>query len=122
VTYGLGLLFSLKTHKSFYAAGPPKARGGGNRLALGSRAGCPRGRDRADRLVSEIFVESVQVASLDLGMSVRSSASSSSRWWGGGGMTTAFSAARKNRLNLSVSIALGSASQIALLSLRSPCS
>ncbi len=66
-------------------------------------------------LVSEIFVESVQQAATELGLSpafvgfiivaiVGAAAE----------MASAFSAARKNRLDLSVGIALGSASQIAL--------
>jgi Ca2+:H+ antiporter len=66
-------------------------------------------------LISEIFVESVQEAAETFGMSpafvgfiivaiVGAAAE----------MAVAFAAARKNRLDLSVSIALGSASQIAL--------
>src|SRR5215475_8321962 len=74
--------------------------------------------DRPDvlvALVSEVFVESVQQAATALGLApafvgfiivalVGASAE----------MVSAFSAARKNRLDLSVGIALGSASQIAL--------
>ena len=66
-------------------------------------------------LVSEVFVESVQEAAAAFGMSPRSSASSSCALVGGAAeMTSAFSGARKDRLDLSVSIALGSACQVAL--------
>jgi Ca2+:H+ antiporter len=57
----------------------------------------------------------VQVASLELGMSAPFVGFIVVALVGGAAeMTTAFSAARKNRLDLSVSIAMGSASQIAL--------
>ena len=66
-------------------------------------------------LVSEIFVGSVQKAGETLGMSpafvgfiIVSLVGAAAE------MAVAFSAARKDRLDLSVSIALGSASQIAL--------
>jgi Ca2+:H+ antiporter len=66
-------------------------------------------------LVSEIFVESVQAAALTLGMTpafvgfiVVAIVGAAAE------MTAAFAAARKNRLDLSVGIALGSSSQIAL--------
>jgi Ca2+:H+ antiporter len=66
-------------------------------------------------LVSEIFVESVQEASIAFGMSAPFVGFIVVALVGAAAeMTTAFSAARKNRLDLSVSIALGSASQIAL--------
>ena len=66
-------------------------------------------------LVSEVFVESVQKAAETFGMSpafvgfiVVAIVGAAAE------MASAFSAARKNRLDLSVGIALGSASQIAL--------
>jgi Ca2+:H+ antiporter len=66
-------------------------------------------------LVSEIFVGSVQHAALTFGMTrafvgfvVVAIVGAAAE------MTTAFAAARKNRLDLSVGIALGSSSQIAL--------
>jgi Ca2+:H+ antiporter len=66
-------------------------------------------------LVSEIFVESVQEAALELGMSAAFVGFIVVALVGAAAeMATAFSAARKNRLDLSVSIAMGSASQIAL--------
>ena len=66
-------------------------------------------------LVSEVFVASVQQAALTFGMTpafvgfvVVAIVGAAAE------MTTAFAAARKNRLDLSVGIALGSSSQIAL--------
>jgi Ca2+:H+ antiporter len=66
-------------------------------------------------LVSEVFVSSVQIAAETLGMSsafvgfvVVAIVGAAAE------MTTAFSAAAKDRLDLSVGIALGSAAQIAL--------
>src|SRR6185295_11431438 len=65
--------------------------------------------------VSEIFVEAVQEASVAFGMSkafvgfiVVSLVGAAAE------MTAAFSAARKNRMDLSVGIAMGSSTQIAL--------
>ena len=66
-------------------------------------------------LVSEIFVESVQHAATTLGMSPAFVGFIILALVGAAAeMALAFSAARKNRLDMSVSIALGSASQIAL--------
>jgi Ca2+:H+ antiporter len=66
-------------------------------------------------LVSEIFVESVQGAALELGMTPAFVGFVVVALVGGAAeMASAFSGARKNRLDLSVGIALGSASQIAL--------
>jgi hypothetical protein len=66
-------------------------------------------------LVSEIFVESVQKAAEAFGMSQAFVGFIVVALVGGAAeMASAFSGARKNRLDLSVGIALGSASQIAL--------
>jgi Ca2+:H+ antiporter len=66
-------------------------------------------------LVSEIFVESVQQAAETFGMSSAFVGFIVVALVGGAAeMAAAFSGARKNRLDLSVGIALGSASQIAL--------
>jgi len=66
-------------------------------------------------LVSEIFVKSVQQAAEAFGMSPAFVGFIVVALVGGAAeMASAFSAARKNRLDLSVGIALGSASQIAL--------
>src|SRR5262249_41822882 len=66
-------------------------------------------------LVSEIFVESVQKAAETFGMSQAFVGFIVVALVGGAAeMAVAFSAARKDRLDLSVGIALGRASQIAL--------
>jgi Ca2+:H+ antiporter len=66
-------------------------------------------------LVSEIFVESVQKAAEAFGMTPAFVGFIILALVGGASaMPTAFSGARQNRLDLSVGIALGSASQIAL--------
>ena len=65
--------------------------------------------------MSEIFVESVQQAAEAFGMTPAFVGFIILALVGGASaMPTAFSGARKNRLDLSVGIALGSASQIAL--------
>ncbi len=117
LTYGLGLLFSIKTHSEYFAGKkvegsaeteePPWPMG----LALPTLAVVTV----FIALVSEIFVESVQVASEELGMSAPFVGFIVVALVGAAAeMTTAFAAARKNRLDLSVSIAMGSAVQIAL--------
>ena len=66
-------------------------------------------------LVSEIFVESVQKAAEAFGMTPAFVGFIILALVGGASaMPTAFSGARRNRLDLSVGIALGSSSQIAL--------
>ena len=66
-------------------------------------------------LVSEVFVESVQEAALTFGMSQAFGGFIVVALVGGAAeMVAAFSGARKNRLDLSVGIALGSSAQIAL--------
>src|SRR6185295_11685152 len=113
VTYALGLLFSLKTHREFFGA----AEHEGHEepwpmsLALVTLAGVTV----LVALISEIFVESVQQAATSLGLSPAFVGFVIVALVGGAAeMVAAFSAARKNRLDLSVGIALGSASQIAL--------
>jgi Ca2+:H+ antiporter len=113
-TYALGLLFSLKTHsKEFASAGHGEE--GGTPLPMGVALVTLAGVTVLVALVSEIFVESVQVAAEDFGMTAAFVGFIVVALVGGAAeMTSAFSGARKNRLDLSVSIALGSASQIAL--------
>jgi Ca2+:H+ antiporter len=66
-------------------------------------------------LVSEVFVESVQQAAVAFGMTPAFVGFIVVALVGGAAeMASAFSGARKNRLDLSVGIALGSATQIAL--------
>ena len=114
VAYGLGMLFSLRTHREVFASAEheeaeeaPWPIG----LALATLAGVTV----LVALVSEVFVESVQKAAEAFGMTPAFVGFIVVALVGGAAeMASAFSGARKNRLDLSVGIALGSASQIAL--------
>jgi Ca2+:H+ antiporter len=114
VTYGLGLLFSLKTHREVFTTkdhGETDEMPWPLSLALGTLAGVTV----LVALVSEVFVESVQQAATALGLSAAFVGFVIVALVGGAAeMVSALSAARKDRLDLSVGIALGSASQIAL--------
>jgi Ca2+:H+ antiporter len=114
VTYGLGMLFSLKTHRELFASVEHGEEG---------QAPWPIGLALVTlavvtvlvAMVSEIFVESVQQAAEAFGMTPAFVGFIVVALVGGAAeMASAFSGARKNRLDLSVGIALGSASQIAL--------
>ena len=112
--YGLGLLFSLKTHREFFGSAEHGEAGEAPwplRLALATLAGVTV----LVALVSEVFVESVQQAAVTFGMTPAFVGFIVVALVGGAAeMASAFSGARKNRLDLSVGIALGSSSQIAL--------
>src|SRR3954467_10548471 len=112
--YGLGMFFSLKTHREFFASANIESASETPwpmSLALTTLAGITV----VVALVSEIFVESVQEAALKLGMTQAFVGFIVVGLVGGAAeMASAISGARKNRLDLSVGIALGSASQIAL--------
>src|SRR3954454_11569119 len=111
--YALGLLFSLKTHRELFGSdhGESGETPWPMRLALATLAAVTV----LVALLSEIFVESVQEAALTFGMSTAFVGFIVVALVGGAAeMATAFASARKNRLDLSVGIALGSAAQIAL--------
>ncbi|MEO0018989.1 MAG: calcium/proton exchanger [Verrucomicrobiota bacterium] len=115
VVYGLGMLFSLKTHRELFASAEHGEEEGEApwpiRLALATLAGVTV----LVALVSEIFVESVQKAAESFGMTQAFVGFIVVALVGGAAeMVSAFAAARKDRLDLSIGIALGSASQIAL--------
>jgi Ca2+:H+ antiporter len=114
VAYALGMLFTLKTHRDLFAS----AESGGEHEALwpvGLSLATLAGVTVLVALVSEIFVGSVQIAAEAFGMTPAFVGFIVVALVGGAAeMASAFSAARKNRLDLSVGIALGSASQIAL--------
>ena len=112
--YGLGLLFSLKTHREFFGSAD-HAASGELHWPLGLALGTLAGVTVLIALVSEVFVESVQQAATALGIAPAFVGFIIVALVGGAAeMVSAFSAARKNRLDLSVGIALGSAAQIAL--------
>ncbi|RTZ39238.1 calcium/proton exchanger [Candidimonas sp. SYP-B2681] len=112
--YGLGLLFTLGTHREFFGSADHAEAGEAPwpmRLALTTLAGVTI----LIALVSEVFIESVQQAAVAFGMTPAFVGFVVVALVGAAAeMATAFSAARKNRLDLSVSIALGSSAQIAL--------
>ena len=112
--YGLSLLFSLKTHKDLFASNDPGETAGAM-LPVGVAVPTLGVVTVLVALVSEIFVESVQKAAETLGMSPAFVGFIVVALVGAAAeMAVAFSAARRNRLDMSVSIALGSAAQIAL--------
>jgi Ca2+:H+ antiporter len=115
VTYALGLVFSLKTHRDFFGSAAHGADEGEEHWPMGVALATLAGVTVLVALVSEVFVASVQDAALALGISqafvgfiVVALVSAAAE------MAAAFAGARKNRLDLSVGIALGSAAQIAL--------
>ena len=114
VAYGLGMLFSLKTHRELFA-GAEHGEAHEVPLPIGVAVGTLAFVTVLVALVSEVFVESVQQAAIAFGMTPAFVGFIVVALVGGAAeMGSAFSAARKNRLDLSVGIALGSASQIAL--------
>jgi Ca2+:H+ antiporter len=114
IAYGLGMLFSLKTHRELFA-GAEHGETGEVPLPIGVALGTLTVVTLLVALVSEVFVESVQEAALTFGMTPAFVGFVVVALVGGAAeMGSAFSGARKNRLDLSVGIALGSASQIAL--------
>jgi Ca2+:H+ antiporter len=112
--YALGMLFSLRTHRELFAgaehpadASPPWPI----RVAVATLAAVTV----LVALVSEVFVESVQEAAVTFGMTPAFVGFVVVALVGSAGeMVSAVSGAARNRLDLSVGIALGSASQIAL--------
>jgi Ca2+:H+ antiporter len=117
IAYGLGMLFSLKTHREAFASAA-HAEPEGNAATpwpVGLALTVLAGVTVLVALVSEVFVESVQKAAETFGMTPAFVGFIVVALVGAAAeMASAFSGARKNRLDLSVGIALGSASQIAL--------
>ncbi len=115
IAYGLSLLFSLKTHREWFASKAAHGEDGEAPWPIGLALAVLAGVTILVALVSEIFVASVQEAALTFGMTDAFVGFIIVALVGGAAeMASAFSGARKNRLDLSVGIALGSASQIAL--------
>jgi Ca2+:H+ antiporter len=114
VAYGFGMFFSLKTHPELFASAG-HGEEGETPWPMGLALPTLAGVTVLVALVSEVFVESVQKAAEDFGMTPAFVGFIIVALVGGAAeMASAFSGARKNRLDLSVGIALGSASQIAL--------
>ncbi len=114
VAYGLSMVFSLKTHREFFASAE-HGEEGEKPWPIGLALATLAGVTVLVALVSEVFVESVQEAAISFGMTQAFVGFIVVALVGGAAeMASAFSGARKNRLDLSVGIALGSASQMAL--------
>lgn len=113
VTYGFSLLFTLGTHRQYFAAAAHEEEG--KAWPLGLAIAVLLGTTIVVALVSEVFVASLTGAAAELGLTpafvgfvVVAIVGAAAE------MTAAFSAARKNRLDLSLGISFGSAAQIAL--------
>lgn len=113
-TYALSLVFTLGTHKKYFAAAA-HAETDEHVWPVAAAVVVLLGTTVAVALVSEIFVESLTGASASLGLTpafvgfiVVAIVGAAAE------MTAAFSAARKNRLDLSLGISFGSSAQIAL--------
>jgi Ca2+:H+ antiporter len=114
IAYALGMLFSLKTHRELFASAE-HAAGDEAPWPVGLALVTLAGVTVLVALVSEVFVESVQQAAEAFGMTPAFVGFIVVALVGGAAeMASAFVGARKNRLDLSVGIALGSSSQIAL--------
>src|SRR5947207_5021884 len=114
LAYGMGLVFSLKTHREIFA-GLGEVEAGEAPWPLNLALATLAGVTLLVALVSEIFVESVQQAAVAFGMTPAFVGFIIvALVCGAAEMASALSAARQNRMDLSVSIALGSAAQIAL--------
>ena len=115
IAYGLGLLFSLKTHKELFQS---EDHGEVRRSQLanwigGRHAACCHGAScLGERNIRRVRCrrrrETFGISPAFVGFIIVSLVGAAAE------MAVAFSAARKDRLDMSVSIALGSASQIAL--------
>ncbi len=114
LAYALGMVFSLRTHRELFASaehGHDDEKPWPIGVALATLAVVTL----LVALVSEVFVESVQQAAESFGMTPAFVGFIVVALVGAAAeMASAFSGALKNRLDLSVGIALGSASQIAL--------
>ena len=111
-SYGLGLLFSLRTHRDWFRGGDEETE---PTWPIGLAISTLFGVTILVALVSEIFVEAVHDAAMAFGMTPAFVGFIVVALVGGAAeMVAAFSAARRNQLDLSISIALGSAAQIAL--------
>ena len=112
--YGFSLLFSLKTHRELFA-GQEHGEHGEAPWPMAVALAVLAGVTILIALVSHVFVASVQEAALTFGMTSAFVGFIIVALVGGAAeMAAAFSGARKNRLDLSVGIALGSSAQIAL--------
>jgi Ca2+:H+ antiporter len=112
--YALSLVFSLKTHRELFSSAE-HAEGGEEAWPVSLAVATLAGVTVLVALVSEVFVGTLQQAAEAFGMTPAFVGFVIVALVGGAAeMASAFAGARKDRLDLSVGIALGSASQIAL--------
>ena len=115
VIYCLGLVFSLKTHRELFGSVKEHDEEDKAPWPLALSLSILGGVTVLVALVSEVFVASVQEAAQAMGMTDAFVGFIVVALVGGAAeMASAFSGALKNRLDLSIGIALGSATQIAL--------
>jgi Ca2+:H+ antiporter len=115
IAYALGMLFSLKTHREEFASSAHGNEAEDKPWPLQPGTAHARRRHPAGGAGERRFVESVQHAAESFGMTPAFVGFIVVALVGAAAeMASAFSGARKNRLDLSIGIALGSASQIAL--------
>ena len=113
-TYGLGLFFTLGTHREVFSRASHH-EAAENPWPMPLALTVLAATTVMVALIGEIFVESVTGASEQLGLSPAFVGFVVVALVGGAAeMASAFSAAAKNRLDMSVGIAFGSAAQIAL--------
>ena len=113
LTYGIGLVFSLVTHREFFAG--EDHHGDEEVMPVGVALATLAGVTVLVALVAEVFIESLNGASDELGLSPAFVGFVVVALVGAAAeMASAFSAAAKDRLDLSIGIAFGSAAQIAL--------
>jgi len=114
VAYGLSLVFTFKTHSKDFESAPHGAHDE-EEWPIGVALVTLAGVTVLVALTSEVFVETMQHAAQAFGMTPAFVGFIIVALVGGAAeMVAAFTGARKDRLDLSVGIALGSASQIAL--------
>lgn len=114
-TYALGLVFSLKTHREFFGTEGGHTEAAGEPWPLGLSLATLAGVTVLVALVSEVFVGSLEAAARVLGLTDAFVGFVVVALVGGAAeIASAVSAARRDRLDLSIGIALGSATQIAL--------
>lgn len=112
--YALGMVFSLVTHKEVFASAAHEAADNAP-MSIPTAIVTLLGVTVLVALVSEVFIGSVEATGEALGMSPAFVGFIVVAMVGAAAeIATAFTAARRDRLDLSVSIALGSAAQIAL--------
>ncbi len=115
IAYGLSLVFMLKTHPDYYASGGGEQHEGGSRWSVGAALTVLIGSAIALALVSEVLVGSAGETATSLGMSKAFVGIIFLALLGGfAECMAAVVTARRNQMDLSIGIAVGSSIQIAM--------